>query len=177
MEETLTLMEKTAILKSAELFAHMPTEALAELASRSRELHFEAGRTVFKEGDANRGAFLIVEGRVEIYKGRALDDIRIVGQGFGELALGEGEPHHFTAAAAEHTHVLNISNETLFDAILDFPEMGVAMVRTASARLTQLAQRVHDLEGQIAHLNATLQRAGVEAPTYQSGAYPRPSFK
>jgi hypothetical protein len=48
------------------------------------------------------------------------------------------------------------------------------MVRLMSQRVTELIRRTHDLEGQIAHLNATLRRAGVEAPRYTSGAYTRP---
>jgi CRP/FNR family cyclic AMP-dependent transcriptional regulator len=174
MKETLTLIEKTAILKSSILLSHMPTEALAQLAARGRELRFDAGATIFREGDANRGTFLIVEGMVEMRKGRALDSMRHEGQGFGELGLSEGEPHQFTAIATEATHVLNISNEDFFDAILDFPEVGLAMVRGLSKRLAEMAQRIHDLEGQVAHLSATIQSAGVEIPGYVSGAYRRP---
>jgi CRP-like cAMP-binding protein len=106
-----------------------------------------------------------------------LDGVRGPGSGFGELALGEGDPHAFTAIANQHTHVLNLSNEILFDAMLDYPEVGVAMVRVLARRLSEVAQRVHDLEGQLAHLNATLQRSGVEAPAYVSGAYRRPEAR
>jgi len=48
-------------------------------------------------------------------------------------------------------------------------------VRSIGKRVSELAQRVHDLEGQIAHLAATLRRSGVETPTYVSGAYRRPT--
>lgn len=176
MDEMLTLIEKTAILKSADPFTHIPTEALAELAARAKEHHFGAGENVFREGDANRGGFLVVEGRVEIYKGRALQAVCLPGQSFGELALAEDEAHQFAAISAEHTHVLNISNEILVDTMLDFPEVGVAMARAQAQRITELAQRVHMLEGQVAHLNATLMQAKVEIPQYQSGAYQRPTL-
>jgi CRP-like cAMP-binding protein len=172
----LTLMEKTAILKSADPFTHIPTEALAELAARAKEHQFPVGASVFREGETNRGAFLVVEGRVEIYKGRALQAVCLPGQSFGELALGEGEPHEFAAVSAEDTHVLNISNDILVDTMLDFPEVGVAMARAQAQRITELAQRVHLLEGQVAHLNATLKQAKVEIPQYQSGAYQRPTL-
>jgi CRP-like cAMP-binding protein len=177
VDETLSLMEKVAFLKSIEMYSNVPTEALAQLAARGREYHFEAGDVIFREGDANRGAFLVVEGLVEIRKGRALDSIRTAAQGFGELGLKEGEPHHFTATAMQHTHVLNLSNEDMLDAMLDHAEVGVAMVRGLARRLSGLAQRVHDLEGQIAHLNATLSQAKVDVPTYQSGLYRRPDVK
>ncbi|TMQ71330.1 MAG: cyclic nucleotide-binding domain-containing protein [Candidatus Eisenbacteria bacterium] len=175
MDEMLTIIERTAFLKGTEIFASIPTEVLAQLAGRGREIHFGAGETIFREGDPNSGAYMVVEGLVEIRKGRALDGVRTPGEGFGELSLMEGEPHNFTAVASEHTHVLNVSNEVLFDTILDYPEVGVGMVRSMGKRVTELVQRVHDLEGQIAHLAATLRSSGVEAPTYVSGAYRRPT--
>jgi CRP/FNR family transcriptional regulator, cyclic AMP receptor protein len=173
MEATLTILERTAFLKSTEVFAQIPTDVLAQIAARGRELHFDAGQTIFREGEPNSGAYMVIEGLVEFRKGRALEGVRKSGLGFGELALGEGEPHTFAAVAAEHTHVLNISNEIFFDSMLDYPEIGVAMVRILAGRLTEAAQRVHDLEGQIAHLANTLRDAGVAAPQYVSGKYPR----
>jgi len=174
MPEMLTLIERTAFLKSTELFANIPTEVVAQMATRTRELHVDAGEAVFREGEINSGAYMVIEGLIEIRKGRVLDRVRAPGDGFGELGLGEGEPHHFSAIATEPSYLLNVSNEMFFDGMLDYPEMAVAMVRMMSQRVTELIQRTHDLEGQIAHLNATLRRAGVEAPRYSSGAYTRP---
>jgi len=174
MPDMLTLIEKTAFLKSTELFTKIPTEVVAQLATRTRELHVEAGQPVFSEGDMNTGAWMVVEGLIEIRKGRVLDRLRGPGEGFGELGLGEGEPHHFSAVANQTSYLINVSNEMFFDGMLDYPEMAVAMVRIMSQRVTELVQRTHDLEGQIAHLNATLQRAGVEIPKYTSGAFTRP---
>lgn len=176
MEETLTLIEKTAFLKSTDMFAAIPTEVLAQLAARARELHFDAGHTIFRQGDPSSGAYMVVEGLIEIRKGRALEGVRGAGLGFGELALAEGEPHTFTVVAIEHTHVLNVSNDVFFDTMLDYPEIGVGMVRALGKRISEQAQRLHDLEGQIAHLNATLRGAGVEAQPYASGAYRRPDL-
>jgi len=56
--------------------------------------------------------------------------------------------------------------------MLDYPEIGVAMVKILSRRLSESAQRVHDLEGQIAHLANTLRNAGIATPSYVSGYYP-----
>lgn len=173
MEATLTVLERTAFLKGTEIFARIPTDVLAQIAARGRELHFEPGQIIFREGEPNAGAYMVVEGLVEFRKGRALEGVRGSAEGFGELALGEGEPHTFTAVAAEHTHVLNISNEIFFDSMLDYPEIGVAMVRILAGRLSEAAQRIHGLEGQIAHLANALRGAGVAPPPYVSGDYPR----
>jgi len=176
MKETLTLIEKTAILKTSGLLGSIPTEPLARLAARGREFHVDAGQVIFREGDPNRGGFLVVEGLVEVRKGRALVSMRQAGDAFGELALNEGEPHEFTAIATDHTHVLTISNEDLFDTITDYPEVGLELLRGFARRLSELAQRIHHLEGHVAHLSASLKSAGVQPTTYQSGAYPRPTL-
>jgi len=173
MEETLTIIERTAFLKGTELFASIPTEVLAQLAARGRELHFDAGQTIFSEGAANTGAYMVVEGLIELRKGRALDGVRTPGEGFGELSLSEGEPHTFTAVASQHTHLLNVSNDVLFDTMLDYPEVGVGMVRSLGKRVSELGQRVHDLEGQSGHLAATLRTSGVETQKCVSGVYQR----
>jgi CRP-like cAMP-binding protein len=175
MEDTLTLIEKTAFLRGVELFAGVPSEMLAELADRTRELRFEAGEVIFREGEANRGLYMVVDGLVEIRKGRALDGVRGPGIGFGELALGEGEPHQITAVATLPTHALNVSNEAFFETMLDFPEVAISMVRSLATHVNEMAQRLHDLEGKIAHLNAALRQAGAEAPIYQSGVFRRPT--
>jgi CRP-like cAMP-binding protein len=172
--DTLTVIERTAFLKGTELFASIPTEVLAQLASRVHEMRVEAGKDIFREGEPNSGAYMVVEGLVEIRKGRALDGVRTPGQGFGELALEEGEPHAFGALATEDSLLLCVSNESLFDTMMDYPEVAVGMVRSMGKRVTELGQRVHDLEGQIAHLAATLRTSGIETPTYVSGAYRRP---
>jgi CRP-like cAMP-binding protein len=176
MRETLTLIEKTAILKTSELLGAIPSEALARLAARGREIHLDPGEVFFREGEANRGAFLVIEGLVEIRKGRALVSMRHTGDSFGELALNEGEPHEFTATATDHTHVLVLSNEDLFETMLEYPEVGLELLRGFARRLAELAQRIHHLEGHIAHLSSSLKDAGVQPTTYQSGAYPRPDF-
>jgi CRP/FNR family transcriptional regulator, dissimilatory nitrate respiration regulator len=175
MEETLSLLEKTAFLKGVDLFSGVPSEMLAQLAARAREVHFDAGQVIYREGEANHGLFMVVEGLVEVRKGRALDSVRGPGVGFGELALAEGEPHQTTAVATLDTHALQVATDAFFDTMLDFPEVALAMIRSLSTHIGEMAQRLHDLEGKIAVLNAALRQTGTEAPVYQSGAFRRPT--
>ena len=72
MADTLTLVERTAFLKSLRVLSSIPLEALAELAGRAREIHCEPGDVVFREGDPNRGTFFVVDGLLEQRRGRAL---------------------------------------------------------------------------------------------------------
>ena len=164
MEETLTLVEKTAFLKSIDLLASIPTEALADLASRAREVHFDAGDVIFSEGEPNRGSYLVVEGSVVMRIGGAAVRVVRAGMPFGELFLGRGEPHNMTASAIEHTHVLNVTSDDIFDAMGDYPEFGAAIVRTMSRQLLALNARVVELEGILSRFHTALVRAGIEPP-------------
>jgi len=164
VQETLTLIEKTAFLKSLPMFGSIPTEALAELAARAREIHLDAGDVLFREGDPDRGVFLVVDGTVEQRKGRAVVRVVRPGMGVGELWLAEGEPHEYDVAAVEHTHVLNVTRENLMDAIVDFPEFGQAMVRQLALVIHELTGRILELEHLIGRFHTALTSAGIEPP-------------
>jgi CRP-like cAMP-binding protein len=146
MKETLTLVEKTAFMKGIEALSTIPTEALAELAGRAREIHYDAGDRIFTEGESNRGTFLVVEGIVMLRIGGAVVRVARPGMAFGELFLAEGEPHKMTADVVEHTHVLNITTDDIFDAMSDYPEFGASIVRGMSRQMLTLNQRIVELE-------------------------------
>lgn len=164
MDETLTLIEKTAFLKGLESFSSVPTEALAELAGRTREIHYDAGDRIFTEGEPNRGTFLVIEGIVMLRIGGAVVRVARRGMAFGELFLTEGEPHRTTADVVEHTHVLNITTDDVFDAMGDFPEFGASVVRGMSRQLLVLNERIVEMEQLLGKFHDALIKAGVEPP-------------
>ena len=87
MEETLTLIEKTAFLRSIPLLASIPTEPLAELAGRAREIHSDAGEVLFQEGDPDRGTYVVIDGLLQLRRGRSVVRVLKSGMAFGELWL------------------------------------------------------------------------------------------
>jgi CRP-like cAMP-binding protein len=176
VDETLTLIEKTAFLSSLPVLASVPTEALAQLAAQTREEHYDAGATLFREGEPNSGAYLVVDGMIELRKGRALVRMLGPGQTFGELFSREGAPHAYSAAATRHSHVLNITLENVFDAMLDYPEFGVGMVRVIAKRNYELIERMLELETMLGRFHDQLKKAGIEpadaAPPVPEGVVP-----
>jgi CRP-like cAMP-binding protein len=156
MDETLSLIEKTAFLKSVPVLSSIPTEALAEVAARSQERHLEPGEVVFREGDANRGTFMVLEGMLQVKRGDAVVRVLTRDMAFGELWLGEGEPHRYTLVAVEHSHVLNVTSEDVFDTMIEYPEFGAGMVRAFALRIHELTNRILDLEQTIHVLHGAL---------------------
>ena len=147
--ETLTLIEKTVHLKSSEVFHAIPTEPLAQLAARANELQLDGGQTVFREGDDDQGVFIVIEGVIELRKGDAVVRVLRSGTVHGELFLQQSESHQYTAIAREDARVLNLGRNDVFDALLEYPEFGVAMVQDLALRHHKLAERVLELEQQL----------------------------
>lgn len=163
-DEILTLVEKTALLKSYAVFDAVPTEALATLAARSVERHFEAGDFVFREGEPNRVAVMVVEGRLEVRKRGQFFRVIDPGAGFGQLDLREGDPHTVSVIALTHTHLIWVTIEDLFESVGDFPEIGVGLIRLLAGRVQELLDHVQLLEQDVARLAARLNDAGVSMP-------------
>jgi len=143
---TLTLVEKTVFLKSVEVLAQVPTEALAQLAARALEVRAETGEVLFREGEEDQGTFIVVEGMVELEKDGTL--VRVLKEGMtqGEMFLAENEPHQYTATARAPSLLLNLRRQDVLDALLEYPEFGAAMVRDLALRLHRLTARVVELE-------------------------------
>src|SRR2546422_3080524 len=164
MADTLTLVERTAFLKSMRMLSSIPLEALAELAGRAREIHCAPGDVVFREGDPNRGTFFVVDGLLEQRRGRALLAVFRPGSAIGELWLEEGEPHESRLVALQPSHLLNIDREDVREGVLEYPEFGAALVQALARRIHELNGRVLELERTIALLHGRLTEAGIEPP-------------
>jgi CRP-like cAMP-binding protein len=149
MTETMTLIEKTVFLSTVEVLKGVPTEALAQLAAHATEVRVDRGRTLFREGDDDRGIFIVVEGELELRKKSAVVRRLRTGATHGELFTSEHEPHQYSAIALDDTHLLNFEQTAVIEALLEYPEFGLAMVRDLSLRMHKLTERVIELEGEI----------------------------
>ncbi|HVQ13351.1 MAG TPA: Crp/Fnr family transcriptional regulator [Vicinamibacterales bacterium] len=154
MADTLTLIEKTIYMKSSDVFRAIPTEPLAQLAARANELMLDRGETLFREGDDDQGVFIVIEGVVELRKDNAVVRVLESGTVHGELFLQESGAHQYTAVAREDARVLNLGRNEVFDAFLEYPEFGIAMVQDLALRQHTLTQRVSELEKQLASSGA-----------------------
>lgn len=142
----MTLIEKTVFLKSVELLSSVPTEALARIAARSTEVRCDRTQVLVHEGDQNQGAFIVVEGLLELKKADQVVRNLKPGMTHGELFLREHEPHQYTIVAREESLLLNLGHVDVIEALLEYPEFGLAMVQDLAYRLYKLTERLIELE-------------------------------
>jgi len=146
---TLTLIEKTVFLKSVDVLSGIPTEAVAQLAARAGEVRVEPREVLFREGEEDQGTFIVVEGVVDLQKDGTLIRVLKEGSTHGELFLGENELHQYTATAREASLLLNLRRSDVVEALLEYPEFGLAMVQDLALRMHKLTQRVIELEAAV----------------------------
>jgi CRP-like cAMP-binding protein len=111
------------VLQGSKFFRNLVDESIHKVASLCRKVSFEAGESVFKQGDYGEHLFIIIEGQVHLErsmnigarKGRVLIDSLGKGRTFGCWSALLGEPHVLmsTAACQKPTLLLMIKGRDL----------------------------------------------------------------
>ncbi|MFL5311377.1 MAG: cyclic nucleotide-binding domain-containing protein [Myxococcales bacterium] len=100
------------------LFDDLPRDAFVELVNRLSYRRYAAGEQILEEGDPGRSFFVIVEGKVRIWKMLpGGDELQLAtleeGAFFGEMALLSGAPRTANVSADHDTELLEVSDAVL----------------------------------------------------------------
>jgi hypothetical protein len=136
----LTTIEKMVALHSAPIFAQLTPEGIAELAQASADITYAPGQTLCEQDERGEEVFIVLDGEVQILRGRGGDEhiINTVGPGglIGEMAVLDPAPRSATVRAGAHgVHVLRL-NGGAFREVLDAnPSIASGIIRTLAQRL------------------------------------------
>ncbi|MCC7364623.1 MAG: cyclic nucleotide-binding domain-containing protein [Dehalococcoidia bacterium] len=129
-------------LSKVPLFKDLPHKSLERIEKFARNRHFEAGDTVFAEGEEGVGFFLITSGKVEASRGGTkLNDLG-GGEFFGEMALIDGHRRSATVKAVEPTDCLALMRSDFLAELRNNPDLAVEMLNVMSQRVRELDQRL-----------------------------------
>jgi CRP-like cAMP-binding protein len=133
----ISTVEKVLFLKSIDLFSQIPGEDLVRVAQIAEEIDFEPKETVMAEGELGDSLYLIVDGKVHVYKGDRL----IVELGerecVGEMAILDSEPRSATVKAAGAVSALKIEREDFYDVMNEKTEIAQGIIKVLTRRLRQ----------------------------------------
>ena len=143
-------MDRIPLISGLPLFEGLTQpqyEALAEIAAVKS---FRKGQAIFSEGGEAMGFYVVLSGRVKIYK-LSFDGkeqiLHLFGEGepFGEAAVFAG--HHFPAhaQALESTKTLFIPRRAFIEQITQDPSLALNMLAVLSRRLHRFTSLVEDL--------------------------------
>jgi putative ABC transport system ATP-binding protein len=106
-------IEICEFLKQCEVFSHLPTSTLTNIAEEMAKEYDPAGTVLIRQGDVGDKFYLIKRGVVDVIvnRGRA-DEAKVAtlskGQFFGETALLTGAPRNATVIAAQEVDLYTL---------------------------------------------------------------------
>ena len=137
-------------LATIELFSGLPERELREVALIARPKDFGPGETVFAEGATARGFFVVLSGRVKVFKlspdGKE-QILHILGPGepVGEVPVFLGEPFPAHAETIEETRTLFFARADFVALVSREPSVAMNMLALLSRRLRRFTQLVERL--------------------------------
>ncbi len=128
MSPQATAHAKKVPAKKVPLFDDLSQDAFVELVNKLDYHRHLPGQLIIREGDPGRSFYVIVEGRVRIFKlGPDGKEITLahLGEGafFGEMALLSGAPRTANVIAEEDTEILEVTDVVLRDLAGKYPQV------------------------------------------------------
>jgi CRP-like cAMP-binding protein len=108
------------------LFDDLSEDAFVSFVTKLGYRRWQPGELILTEGEPGRSFFVIVEGRVRVFKnveGGPGFELAQLGEGafFGEMALLSGTPRAASVAAVEETELLEITDTALRELVEAYP--------------------------------------------------------
>jgi CRP/FNR family transcriptional regulator len=137
-------------LRGTQLFAPLSEGELKAIAERTAFKSYSAGETVFSEGDACEGLFVVASGRVRIFKiSRAGREqvlaIESAGRPVAELPVFDGGPYPASAVAVQASELLFLSRADMRAVCLEHPEVSLKLLQVVGTRLRRLVGIIEEL--------------------------------
>ena len=137
----LLLIEKVLVLKSLNLFKETPENILADLAPLMKEMQYEQGTEIFKEGETGDCMYIIQQGNIKIYKGTTTLAVLKEKEVFGELSLLDADTRSASATAATECILYKIDQEPFYELMDERPEVAKGFIKILCQRLRTMNEK------------------------------------
>jgi CRP-like cAMP-binding protein len=137
----LLLIEKVLVLKSLNLFKDTPENILADLAPLMKEMQYEQGIEIFKEGETGDCMYIIQQGNIKIHKGSTTLAILKEKEVFGELSLLDADTRSASATADTDCILYKIDQEPFYELMDERPEVAKGFIKILCQRLRTMNEK------------------------------------
>ena len=137
-----SILEKTLLLKSVDLFETIPGEILSKIARISVELETEENEIIFDEGDHGDSLFVIISGKINVTQND--NSIAVLGAGkcIGEMALLDQEPRSARATSFDDSILLKIHQEGFYELMASNPDIMKQIVKMLTRRVRMMNKKL-----------------------------------
>lgn len=137
----MSIEQEVELLRKIPLFANIDPARLKLMAFASERLTFKAKQELFHQGDVGDAAYILIDGTAEVIVDTDEGPMVVAEVGkndfVGEIAILCDVPRTATIAAKGEVVALKITKDLFFNMVMDFPEMGVEVMRVLAHRLEQ----------------------------------------
>jgi CRP/FNR family transcriptional regulator, dissimilatory nitrate respiration regulator len=143
-------MDKRTGIESNMLFQGLPAEQVDAIEAISVVRSFGRNETIFFDGDKCNGFYIVLDGKVKIYKMSFQGKEQILhifgeGQPFGEVPVFHGSPFPASAQALVKTKVLFFPRQAFVDLVTGTPAIALSMLAVLSMRLRKFTSQIESL--------------------------------
>ncbi|MDQ3218227.1 MAG: cyclic nucleotide-binding domain-containing protein [Actinomycetota bacterium] len=135
--KTQTDSQLVTFVKSVPIFSSCTPKELKGVATSGKEVSFEAGRVICKEGETGVGLHIILEGEVKVLVGGRTRRRLGPGAFFGEIALLDGGPRSASVVAETPVRTFAITSWNFRSVLKEHPSMPVKMLEEVCKRLRE----------------------------------------
>ena len=138
------------IISAIPLFNGLPDDQLSAIRQIAVEKQYNKGQTIFSEEDETKGLFVVVNGRVKIYKVSSEGKEQILhiieaGQSFGEVTLFTGQQMPANAQALAKSRLLVFPRSAFVGLVTANPSLALNLLAILSKKLRQFAAQIENL--------------------------------
>ncbi len=138
------------IIATSELFGGLPPEHLDEIGKIAVKKDFKRGGAIFFEGDPGIGFYMVVTGKVKIFKMSLAGKEQILhifgpGEPFGEVPVFHDQPFPANATALEKTSLIFFPRKDFVELVHTMPSLVMNMLAVLSMRLRRFAAQIENL--------------------------------
>lgn len=126
---------KVEALRRAPLFEGLTDKELTEVAMRTEDLDFPAGKVLCTEGEIGSEFYLIMEGEAEVTRNGETLATHGTGDFFGEIALIEDVPRIATVTATTPVRCFVLTRGRFLHVLDDHPDVERKVMRALARRL------------------------------------------
>ncbi len=124
-----------SFLRTIELFSHVPSDILCNLALSFEKVSIPGGKILIKEKEMGDCLYIVMHGLFKVYqKNYWIADVG-AGEIIGEIAILSKEKRTATVQAARDSEVLKLSQESFHQFLVQYPEAMLGCIRKAVHRL------------------------------------------
>ena len=137
-------------LSQVDIFNGLSLQQLDEVARIVSDKEYKKGELVFSDGDEGIGFYIVISGRVKVYKVSPDGKEQIMhifgpGQPFAEVPVFEGSRYPANAEIIEHSRLFFFPTKDFVKLIHDNPSLAMNMLASLSQRLKQFSHLIESL--------------------------------